>query len=67
MLKFSMFLYTLSHLILMNFHLFVYSVVAEGLHYCTWVFSSWGEWGILFIEVCWLLTVVASLVVEHRL
>ena len=40
MLKFSMFLYTLSHLILMNFHLFVYFVVAEGLRYCTWAFSS---------------------------
>jgi len=33
MLKFSMFLCTLSHLILMNFHLFVYFVVAEGLRY----------------------------------
>ena len=36
-----------------------------GLHCCTWAFSSWGEWGILFTEVLGLLTVVASPVVQH--
>ena len=33
-------------------------LAALDLHYCVWAFSSCGEWE--------LLTVVASLVVEHR-
>ena len=38
-----------------------------SLFCCVWAFSSWGEWGLLFIEVHGLLIVVASLVVEHGL
>ena len=41
---------------------------------CFWVFvdahglfSSCGEWGLLFVVVCGLLIVVASLVAEHGL
>ena len=39
---------------------------------CTWAFSSCGEWGLLFVAVCGLLIVVASLVARvwalgHRL
>ena len=33
-----------------------------GLHCCTWAFSSCGKQGLLFVEVCGLLMVVASLV-----
>ena len=32
-----------------------------------WAFSSCGEQGLLFVAVCGLLTVVASLVAEHGL
>ena len=32
---------------------------------CTWAFSSCGKWGLLFIAVPELLSVVASLVVEN--
>ena len=38
-----------------------------GLRFCARAFSSCGKWGTLFIVVCRPLTVVASLVVEHRL
>ena len=38
-----------------------------GLHCCAWAFSSCSEQVLLFVAVCRLLTVVASLVVEHRL
>ena len=47
---------------------FIYLFLAVfGLHCCTQAFSSCGEWGLLFVEVCGLLIVVASLVAEHRL
>ena len=46
----------------------IYLFLAElGLCCCTWAFSSCGEWELLFIAVCRLLTAVASLVVEHGL
>ena len=49
-------------------YLFIYLfLVALGLHCCTPAFSSSGEWALLFIAVCRLLIVVASLVVEHGL
>ena len=32
-----------------------------------WAFYSYGKWGLLFVAVCGLLIVVASLVVEHGL
>ena len=38
-----------------------------GLCSCARAFSSCGEWGLLFVVVCGLLIVVASLVVEHGL
>ena len=38
-----------------------------GLRFCARAFSSWGKRGPLFIAVCGPLTIVASLVAEHRL
>ena len=38
-----------------------------GLHFCARAFSSCGERGPLFIAVCGPLTIMASLVAEHRL
>ena len=38
-----------------------------GLHFYAKAFSSCGKWGPLFIAVRRPLTIVASLVVEHRL
>ena len=46
---------------------FSFFVAALGLGCCMRAFSSCGEWGLLFVVVCGLLTAVASLVVEHRL
>ena len=42
-------------------------MAALGLHCCVWAFCSCGEQGLLFIAVCGLLIVVASLVAEHGL
>ena len=47
------------------FFFFFFGVL--GLCCCTRAFSSCGEWGLLFIVVRRLLTVVASLVAEHGL
>ena len=50
------------------FYFFIYLFMAAlGLHCCARAFSSCGERGPLFLAVCGLLTVVASLVVEHGL
>ena len=38
-----------------------------GLRFCARAFSSYGEWGPLFIAVRGPVTVAASLVAEHRL
>ena len=38
-----------------------------GPHCCVWVFSSYCEWGLLFVAVFGLLIAVASVVAEHRL
>ena len=38
-----------------------------GLRFCTRAFSSCSKQGPLFITVCGPLTIVASLVAEHRL
>ena len=46
--------------------LFIYLAV-PGLHFFARAFSSFGEQGLLFIAVHWLLIVVSSLVAEHRL
>ena len=47
---------------------FIYLFLAvSGLHCCTWVFSSCGEQGLIFVAVHGLLIAVASLVAEHGL
>ena len=38
-----------------------------GLRFFARAFSSCGKWGPLFIAVCGLLTIAASVVAEHRL
>ena len=48
--------------------LFIYLFMpALGLHPCAQAFSICGESGLLFLVVCGLLIVVASLVAEHGL
>ena len=42
-------------------------MAALGLRFCARAFSSCGKWGPLFIAVRVPLTIVASLVAEHRL
>ena len=52
----------------LRFIYFICIILATlGLHCCPRAFSSWGKWELLFVAVLRLLTVVASLVVEHRL
>ena len=49
-------------------YLFIYLFLAVlGLHCCARAFSSCGELGLLFVAVCGLLIVVASLFEEHGL
>ena len=48
-------------------YLFIYLLAVLGLRFCARAFSSCGEQGPLFIAVCRPLTIVASLVAEHRL
>ena len=51
-----------------KFIYFIYLFLAAlGFGCCTRAFSSCGEWGLLFVAVRGLLTVVASLVAEHGL
>ena len=51
-----------------KFIYFIYLFLAAlGLCCCVWASSSCGERGLLFVAVCRLLIVVASLVAEHRL
>ena len=54
----------LTHLILTQTFFFW---LCWGLHCCAWAFSSCGERGLLFVAVCGLLIVLASLVAEHGL
>ena len=56
------------------FYLFIYLFIfiyllltVLGLHFCARAFSSCSKRGPLFIAVCGPLTIVASLVAEHRL
>ena len=49
------------------FILFILFLAALGLRCCARAFSSCGEQGLLFVAVCGLLIVVASLIVEHWL
>ena len=54
--------------LLLFFNKFIYLFLAVlGLHFCVRAFSSCSERGPLFIAVCRPLTVMASLVAEHRL
>ena len=53
-------------------YLFIYFIIifflaVLGLRFCARAFSSCGKWGPLFIAVRGPLTIVASLVTEHRL
>ena len=48
-------------------YLFIYFLAVLGLRFCVRAFSSCGEQGPLFIAARGPLTVVASLVAEHRL
>ena len=55
-------------LFLKYIYLFIYLFLAAlGLRCCAQAFSSCSERGLLFVAVCGLLIVVASLVAEHRL
>ena len=56
------------NLYLFFFLIFIYLFIAVlGLRFCARAFSSCGKWGPLFIAVRGPLTIVASLVAEHRL
>ena len=57
---------TLGHFLFTFFFLIYLFLAALGLSCCTLAFSSCGEQGLLFVAVCELLLVVASLVVEHE-
>ena len=66
---FSIFQAGLSSFLLFYFIFqFLFSFLAAlRLHCCARAFSSWGEWGLLFVAVRGLLIAVASPVAEHRL
>ena len=56
------------HFFKKKFYLFIYLFLAVlGLRFCARAFSSCGKQGPLFIAVHGPLTIVASLVVEHKL
>ena len=66
------YLFSIMSLVPFDFYLiflkFMYLFLAAlGLRCCTLAFSSCGERGLLFVAVCGLLIVVASLVAEHGL
>ena len=46
---------------------FFFFLAALRLRYCMLVFSSCGEWGLLFVIVQRIFIAVASLVAEHKL
>ena len=49
------------------FLFFLLSLAVLGLRCCAWAFSSCSEWGLLFVALLGLLTVVGSLVAEYRI
>ena len=51
----------------LNKFIYLFILAVFGLHCCTWVFSSCGELGLLFVAVHGLLIAVASLAAEHGL
>ena len=54
-------------LFLKKIYLLLLFLAVLGLCCCTWMFSSYGDQGLLFISVCELLIVLVFLVAEHRL
>ena len=58
---------TFIYLFLINLFIYLLFLAVLGLHCCVRASSSCGEWGLLFVVVCGLLTAVASLVVEQGL
>ena len=66
-LSFLKLLIFLVYLILFFIFLIFIFLAALVLRCCAWAFSSCGEQGLRFVAAHGLLTVVASLVVEHRL
>ena len=60
------YLFLISHPFFFKFFIYLFLVVL-GLRFCVRAFSSCGERGPLFIAVRGPLTVVASLVAEHKL
>ena len=65
-----LFFFSLIFLLLLFLSKFIYSflfLAALGLRCCAQAFSSYGEWGLLFIVVRGLIIAVASLVAEHGL
>ena len=56
-----------AYFIFYKFILFILFLAALGLHCCTRAFPSCSKRALLFVAVCRLLIVVASLVAEHRL
>ena len=67
-LIFSYLLFLMVDYVYFLIYLFIYLfLVALGLRCCARAFSSYGEWGLLFVVVRGLLIAVASLVAEHRL
>ena len=63
---FLVFFFFLKKLVFNLFFFFLFLAIL-GLCFCTRAFSSCGKWGPLFIAVRGPLTIMASLVAEHRL
>ena len=61
---YSLFLFVF---VFLNLFIYLLFLAVLGLRFCARASSSCGEWGPLFIAVRGPLTVVASLVAEHRL
>ena len=63
-IKIYMFITYFATIMFIVVQFFFFFLAALGLRCCTRAFSSWGEWGLLFIVVSGLLIVVASPVEE---
>ena len=50
----------------LNKFIYLFNFAVLGLRFCARAFSSCGKWGPLFIAVRGPLTIVASVVAEHR-
>ena len=56
-----------SYFFLINLFIYLLFLAALGLRSCARIFSSCGDWGLLFVAVHGLVIVVASLAAEHGL